>query len=117
MTIDIHDMDDVQYDNIQTVLYRHGSKVLKDGSRANLLAETEDKHTCCKIITNRTRGTTRCFIRHMDGKLVNPFGADFFKLKLSRCRWLKVTEEVFDMYATFLRTGRRQLLIKAEREI
>ena len=53
----------------------------------------------------------------MDGKLVNPFGADFFKLKLSRCRWLKVTEEVFDMYATFLRTGRRQLLIKAEREI
>jgi len=116
MTIDRHDIEKFS-DEIETrtIFYQLGYQKDDEGNEVNVLSLDDNRQSCAKEIINDTKGTVRHYIRWGNGSFVNPFHTDFFRIRLRDYRWLKVSNEVFNMYVRFLRTGSNKYLHLAER--
>lgn len=79
--------------------------------------KVEDKGSCAKTMRSNLTNNMRYFILEHKGSFVNPFDADFIRMKKGSATWRRVSQEVFQDYVSFLMTGKELYLRHAERAL
>lgn len=81
----------------------------------NIIKTKENKNTLAKKIVT-SNNNEKFYIKTYRGKIVDP-NSEFFKKDKDLQKWTSVSEEIYNLYIKFLRTGKIQFLISAERQI
>lgn len=87
--------------------------ILTDGSTTE-----NDTHRDVVAKMNRNPYSKRYsyYIRHENGRMVNPLNRDKRRHIVEQAQWKVVSETVFNLYLQFLHTRKTAYLSKAERE-
>ena len=108
-------MDEGKY---MTIYFQKGSILNKETeSKENILSDEETKDSCAKVIKTKETGNKRYFIRFKDASFIDPFSADYFRMNPRKYKWQKVSEDVFNDYAKYLRNGNKANYQRALRSL